>query len=151
MGLTISAQFNSFLHELGVETIPTDMSFGVSTADGAFEWGSYSIRSFVSSLSLLFSSWFWRLAFDVLRFSLFAEDILYEDRPNVEYDETNDCLLGSQSMRYQLESIGEYLERQSYSKQFITYFLIPMVAAPWCIDADEFARTFPAKPLVKFM
>ncbi|KAI1641601.1 uncharacterized protein F4817DRAFT_52655 [Daldinia loculata] len=38
-----------------------------------------------------------------------------------------------------------------YSKRFISYFLIPMVAAPWCTDPEEFARTFPAKFLIQFM
>lgn len=50
-----AAQFNAFLGELGVQTIPTDISFEVSTADGAFEWDSYSISSFVDKLSHLFN------------------------------------------------------------------------------------------------
>ncbi|KUI60928.1 Protoporphyrinogen oxidase 2, chloroplastic/mitochondrial [Cytospora mali] len=153
-------RFNSFLEELGVKTIPTDMSFGVSTADGAFEWGSYSISSFVGKVSHLLSPWFWRLVFDVVRFSLFAQDILDEDQEAL-YSATSykKCsnkekhILGDDHpMTADLfESIGAYLRRQRYSDQFITYYLIPMVAAPWCIDPDEFARSFPAKSLIQFM
>ena len=50
-----------------------------------------------------------------------------------------------------LGSIGEYLTQQRYSQQFVEYYIIPMVAAPWCIDPDEFSRDFPALPLIEFM
>jgi predicted NAD/FAD-binding protein len=127
------------------------MSFGVSTMDGAFEWGSYSFRSFVGSLSLLTSVWFWRLVFDVLRFSLFAEDILHEVPSDSDDQDSENNFVGECAVENELESIGQYLDRQRYSEQFVKYFLIPMVAAPWCIDPEEFARTFPAKPLISFM
>ncbi|KAM4065026.1 flavin containing amine oxidoreductase [Hirsutella rhossiliensis] len=146
--------FNAFLGELGVETMPTDMSFGVSTSDGAFEWSSYSLWSFVGTLTRLLSPWFWRLMFDVVRFSLFAQDAVREEpcvaepsqRRGSDADAVEDDLGAAP-----LESIGEYLRRQGYSEQFMAYFLIPMVAAPWCIDPDEFAATFPARPLIQFM
>ncbi|KAI3390885.1 hypothetical protein diail_8446 [Diaporthe ilicicola] len=139
------------------------MSFGVSTADGAFEWCSYSISSFVGKLSHLFSPWFWRLVFDIIRFSLFARDILDEKQQEGSWADTSyrkcsntqektvfaDNGLGATSELF--ESIGTYLRRQKYSEQFITYYLIPMVAAPWCIDVKEFSHTFPAKPLIQFM
>lgn len=157
-----TAQFNALLGELGVHTIPTDMSFGVSTEDGAFEWGSHSISSFIGRFSHLFSPWFWRLAFDVVRFSLSAREILDEGQ------QEGPCATGykkcsnaqekavfddndSRAMPELSESIGTYLRRQRYSEQFITYYLIPMAAAPWSTDAEEFARTFPAKPLIQFM
>ena len=134
-----------------METIPTDMSFGVSTADGRFEWGSYSLRSFISSVSLLFEAWFWRLMFDVLRFTLFAEDILYEDRAGSDGYQVEKSYSNASATNDKLESIAEYLSRQNYSQEFKTYFLIPMMAAPWCIDPDEFANAFPARPLIQFM
>ncbi|KAF2726594.1 FAD/NAD(P)-binding domain-containing protein [Polyplosphaeria fusca] len=153
-------QFNELLSELGVETIPTDMSFGVSTADGRIEWGSYSAWSFLGKLSNLFNLWFWRLAFDVLRFSLFARDIIDGDTSDSGYGAANDSArrargddddLEEALKKIHFEPIGEYLRRQAYSDQFMTYFLIPMVAAPWCVDPDEFARSFPARILIKFM
>ena len=50
-----------------------------------------------------------------------------------------------------LEPIGQYLRRLNYSKHFIDLFLIPMCAAPWCIDPQEFASSFPAMHLIRFM
>lgn len=165
------AQFNHFLGELGIKTIPTDMSFGVSTADGSLEWGSYSLRSFIGTISNLFSPWFWRLMFDALRFSLFAIDLCYAPEPpkrptevDCEEPDTSPLLRWhtssvaavpameeEDSETIPFESIGDYITRQGYSRQFLTYYLIPLVAAPWCIDPDEFARSFPAKTLIQFM
>ncbi|KID63324.1 amine oxidase, partial [Metarhizium hybridum] len=139
-------RFNTFLGDLGIKTIPTDMSFGVTTTDKTFEWSSRSMGSFVATLTLLLSPWVWRLIFDIVRFSLFAEDILYERGTTPRRGEEESC-----PMSTPLESIGSYLIRQGYSSQFTTYFLIPMVAAPWCIDPDEFSRSFPARPLIHFM
>ncbi|KAI5917752.1 FAD/NAD(P)-binding domain-containing protein [Camillea tinctor] len=142
-------QFNNFLREIDVETIPTDMSFGVSTAGGMFEWGSYSILSFVGKLSNLFSPWYWRLLFDFARFSLFAPDVCHtEPVPRVN---ASSVKLTDEHPLAETESIGEYLKREGYSTQFMTYFLLPMVAAPWCIHPDVFERRFPAKHLIQFM
>jgi predicted NAD/FAD-binding protein len=134
------------------------MSFGVSISDGQFEWGSKSISSFVGQLSTLLKPWFWRLVFDVLRFSFFAEEILYEySTPSTHnlFDKIScQATNGHEDKIFcsrPLESIGDYLNRMGYSKQFIECFLIPMVAAPWCIDPERFARTFPARPLIEFM
>lgn len=98
------------------------------------------------------------MMFDIIRFSLFAEDILYDQDTTPGRSEfTTQCegdvtdAEDSRLMSTSLESIGSYLRRQGYSSQFMTYFLIPMVAAPWCIDPEEFSRSFPAKPLIHFM
>ncbi|KAK7952241.1 amine oxidase [Apiospora aurea] len=145
-------QFTSFLRELNIEPIPTDLSFGVSAANGSFEWGSYSIPSFVGKLSNYFSPWFWRLAFDLcIRprcWSLRAENFhirLASDRI------FNHARAMATSQLWTRECIGDFLTRQGYSAHFIKYFLLPMVAAPWCIHPDEFGSQFPAKQLVQFM
>lgn len=140
--LTI-AQFSAFLGQLGVETIPADMSFGVSTADGVLDWSSHSVWSFVGPLSRLLRPCFWRLMFDVVRFSLFARDIL-----DVEAEHSDKKTNAPDD---HLETIYDCLRRKGYSEQFMTCFLMPMVAAPWCINPDDFAVNFPAKPLIYFM
>ena len=133
------------------------MSFGVATTNGAFEWGSSSIWSFVGKLSHLFSPWFWRLVFDIVRFNHFAQDILSQDPYAFRGEKATNSLcspedsLDTDLREEQFESIGDYLRRQSYSDQFLRVFLIPMVAAPWCVDPEEFSRNFPAKHLVHFM
>jgi predicted NAD/FAD-binding protein len=130
------------------------MSFGVSTIDRQFEWASSSFWGFVGRFSNLFKPWFWRLVFDIVRFTYFASDILIEKPTERQFQHLNNLqndTLKNRVSEEGLESIGAYLRRHRYSRQFMTAFLIPMVAAPWCIDLDEFSRTFPAKPLIEFM
>jgi predicted NAD/FAD-binding protein len=126
------------------------MSFGVSAGNGAFEWGIYSVSSFVDKLSRLVSPWFWRFVFDIMRLISFHETIFMIPRFSSEITKhlpgrNKDAFKDGQ------EFIGVYVTRNRYSSQFTNYFLIPMAAALWCIDPDEFAWTFPAKSLIEFM
>ncbi|KHO01973.1 amine oxidase [Metarhizium album ARSEF 1941] len=118
-------RFNAFLGELGIRTIPTDMSFAVTTTDRSFEWSSRSVFSFIATLTLLLSPWLWRLMFDIIRFSLFAEDILHEQRsPRREKYAAHTAQTGGNAsdaeetriVSTSLESIGAYLTRQGYSR-----------------------------------
>lgn len=129
--------------------MPTDMSFSVSMDGGMFEWASSTVGGFLAQLSNLFRPWFWRLVFDILRFNLFAADILSEqqhgskDSQRKYHEKAAPICEG--------ESIGSYLRRHRYSERFQRNYLVPMVAAPWCIDPEEFSSHFPAKDLIEFM
>ena len=127
------------------------MSFSVSDFSIAVEWGSISICSFVGQLNNLLSLWWWRLIFDIRRFDICATEILTE-KPDWQHhlrsiplyrigeDDVADELIYPSC---RLESIGEYLKRKGYSEQFKKNYIIPMVAAPWCIDPDDLSRTSP--------
>lgn len=150
--LSFLAGFSSFLKSLKVVTAPTDMSFGVSVNHGAFEWTSASFRGFIGNLMNLFSPWFWRLVFDIVRFNNCATDIL--GKPSAASDNLDSVHSQDDYNKHcgeSLESIGQYLDRHLYSDQFKRYYLIPMGAAPRCIDPDEFCRDFPAATLIRFM
>ena len=133
------------------------MSFSVSEDSGKFEWASTSPRAFVGRISNIFNPWFWRLVFDIIRFNCFATDILSESQDFLFYKAHNsfsgDEHVDSDTHHRDknLESIGEYLDRHGYSEQFKKYFIIPMVAAPWCIDPAVFCQNFPAITLIRFM
>ncbi|KAI8950463.1 FAD/NAD(P)-binding domain-containing protein [Xylaria longipes] len=149
-------QFYQFLKELGVGTIPTNMSFGVSSTDqNGYEWSSNSVWNFFLNLSNLLSTRFWRLVLDIIWFYTFADDILFEEEPSalrhVERADVQHVDSGDLPRPIYYESIGSYLQRKGYSAMFITQFLIPMLASPWCTDPDHFARSFPAKLIIQFM
>ncbi|KAF1955019.1 hypothetical protein CC80DRAFT_505850 [Byssothecium circinans] len=128
------------------------MSFGVSVDERLFEWGSGSLQAYLGSWSNLVRPWFWRLCFDVLRFNLTSANALWTTpMQNAGPADSTPQLQDETCHRVQLESIGHYLERLNYSRQFAELYLIPMVAAPWCIDPMEFSRNFPAKFLIGFM
>ena len=137
--------------------MPTDMSFSVSEDDGKFEWASSSPKAFVGKISNVFSPWFWRLVFDIIRFNCFATDMISQSQDSLFYNSHNffsddeHVVSNMQHRDRKLESIGEYLDRYGYSEQFKKYFIIPMVAAPWCIDPAAFCQNFPAVTLIRFM
>jgi predicted NAD/FAD-binding protein len=149
----IVASFSAFLDTLKVQTIPTDMSFGVSELDEGVEWGSSSFWGFVGSFSRLFSLWFWRLVFDIIRFNFFATDILAEksSAPSQSPQEGIYEDGKQRSKKQKLESVGEWLARHNYSEQFKRYYIIPLIAAPWCIDPGVVSHNFPAETLILFM
>lgn len=113
------------------------------------EWGSSSFPGFYGSLSRLFTLSFWRLVFDIIRFNFFATDILTE-KAFEELIQTEEYIKPGLKKR-RLESIGEYLDRKHYSQQFKQYYLLPMIAAPWCMSLTDVENEFPAETLIYFM
>jgi predicted NAD/FAD-binding protein len=137
MNMATYPNFIPFLKELGVETLPTAMTFGVSRDYGAFEWSGTSVSSIFAQRENIFRPKFWWMIFDIVRFNLFALDMLTE---------TDGTLSNDNEM-----TIGEYLEREGYSEVFRDDYIIPMTACVWSTDADKCAMDFPAVTLVRFM
>lgn len=141
--LLFIATFSAFLKDLNVATIPTDMSTSVTEEDGPMAWGSTSPWSFIGGWPRLFSLWFWRFMFDILRFNFCATDIFAEKSNKSRRDKTLD--------NERLESIGEYLDRKGYSDHFKRYYLIADVAAIWCMSTADVFEDYPAEALIHFM
>ncbi|RAO66186.1 uncharacterized protein BHQ10_002198 [Talaromyces amestolkiae] len=135
--------FSTFLADLDVAMIATDMSTSVTEQNGPMAWGSTSLWNFIGSWTRLFSPWFWRFMFDIMRFNFCATDIFAEKSHKSRHDKagTND----------RLESIGEYLDRKGYSEQFKKYYLIADVAAIWCMSMADVFEDYPAEALIHFM
>ncbi|KAI9848246.1 MAG: hypothetical protein M1838_000602 [Thelocarpon superellum] len=131
--------FIAFLRELQIETVDTDMTFGVSRDHGLFEWAGSSPAAIFAQTSNLLQPSMWRMIFDILRFNQFALDLLIQEG-----------LHGSNSDGPQ-ETIGEYLEREGYSDRFRNDYLIPMTAAVWSTSPDKCSLQFPAVTLIRFM
>jgi predicted NAD/FAD-binding protein len=92
------------------------------------------------------------MIFDIVRFNLFALDLLHDE------EESESDMSGSngvekdnfQSPQHQ-ESIGDYLDRNGYSNAFRDDYLIPMTAAVWSTSPEKCSLEFPAMTLVRFM
>lgn len=125
------------------------MTFGVSRDDGLFEWAGTSLSSVFALRSNIFSLRMWRMIFDVLRFNLFALDLLREENKIEHVDQRASPKEISKS-RQEL-SIGTYLEQNHYSDAFRDDYLIPMTAAVWSTSPDKCSLEFPAVTLIRFM
>lgn len=114
---------------LGVESVASDMSFGVSLAGGTFEYAGSDINGILAQRQNLLRPRFWRMLRDIRRF--------YAQAP--AYFESASAAL----------SIGELLSREAYSTAFIDDHLMPMAAAIWSASRDDIAR-YPARAFIQF-
>lgn len=130
-----TANFLNFLDKIGVEVVPTEMTFGVSRDHGKFEWAGTGLDAIFCQRKNIFSPTMWRLIFDIMRFNQFALDLLRGGDAGPDDNET----------------IGQYLDREGYSETFKRDYLIPMTAAVWSTSPDKCSLEFPAVTLVRFM
>lgn len=121
--------FTRLLAQLGVETQPSDMSFGVSCERTGLEWASRGLGSLFAQPRNLLRPSFHRMLRDVLRFNR-------ESRQ----------LLGTPEEK---ASLGDYLCGAGYSPEFVQHYVLPMGAAIWSADPDAFLR-FPVASFVRF-
>lgn len=116
---------------LGVETQPTDMSFGVSLGGGALEYRSEGRPgALLAQKRNLLRPGFWRMGRDILRF--------YRAGPTLD-------------RRFDLEttSLRALLAQLGVSQTFIDWHIVPMTAAIWSAPFAQ-ALEFPAATFVQF-
>ncbi|KDQ50504.1 hypothetical protein JAAARDRAFT_74155 [Jaapia argillacea MUCL 33604] len=122
---TTYPSFLSFLNlHPQIQIIPTEMTFS---------WAGKNLLSVFAQGWRVFDGGMWRLVWDVIRFNACARNVLLDG------GKAGDA------------SIGEYLEKEGYSREFRDDYLIPMTAAIWSTPPDKCAMDFPTRTLVQFM
>ena len=116
--------------ELGVTTQASDMSFGVSCQRTGFEYSSRGLSGFFAQRSNLFRPSHYLFFKELLRFNRESVRLL-DDASNVNV------------------TLGEYLERARFSREFTDRYLYPMSAAVWSTSPGQM-RDFPAFTLIRF-
>ncbi len=124
-------RFCALMAELGVATQPSDMSFGVSTANGAFEYSSRGLSGFFAQRRRALSIRHYRLLWEIVRFN--------REAPQVLADPARAGM-----------TLGEFLDRQRYAPVFVEQYLIPMAGAIWSMSPIAM-RDFPVVTLIRFM
>ncbi|MEX0695020.1 MAG: FAD-dependent oxidoreductase [Rhodospirillales bacterium] len=120
----------ALFEHLQVPTKESEMSFAASLGGGAFEYAGTDLNGLVGQRRNILRPRFWSMMRDLLRF--------YRDAPQLLNDTAGGDL-----------SLGEYLERENYGKNFIRDHLLPMGAAIWSTTAKEMAA-YPAQAFVRF-
>lgn len=123
--------FITLLQELGVSSSPAPMSFSVSDAASGIEYAGTSLNTLFAQRRNILSPQFLRMVRDILRFN---RDVELHLAKNPE--------LGD-------HTLGSYLERYCYSKEFIQWYLLPMGAAIWSSD-QLVIEAFPLQFFVRF-
>ncbi|WP_297514626.1 NAD(P)/FAD-dependent oxidoreductase [uncultured Caulobacter sp.] len=118
----------ALFQHLGVETAPTDMSFGVSLDDGALE---YSSTKLLAQKRNALNPRFLKMLLDVMRF--------YREGRRIPADLEAGGLC----------RLDEYLARQGFGRAFQEDHLLPQAAAIWSASMSDI-REFPAAALLRF-
>jgi predicted NAD/FAD-binding protein len=88
------------------------------------------------------------MIFDIIRFNQFALDLLADDDEGI-VTRLGTSVSGRKHSRDM--TIGQYLEKEGYSRAFRDDYLIPMTAAVWSTSPDKTSLEFPAHTLIRFM
>jgi uncharacterized protein len=121
--------FERLLGKLGVDSQPSDMSFGVSDGLGDFEYSSASPNGLFAKRAHLGMPWFHRMIADLVRFNRAARELLGGEGEDV--------------------SFGEWLARREFSEAFVQRLIVPQVSAVWSADPRQM-WSFPARFLAEF-
>lgn len=121
--------FCRLLEELGVESQPTDMSFGVRWDERGLEYAGTGLRGLFAQRHNLLSPPFWRLLADWWRFSRQSRRALEE------LDETT--------------TVGEFFRRYRYSDLFRSGYFLPLGSAVWSSPRAAF-EDFPIRFVLEF-
>jgi len=116
---------------LNVETVLSNMSFGVSLDDGNFEWSGQGLKSVFAQRRNLFSPGFLFMLKEIFAFNRICKE-----------DLKSGALCGS--------SFEEYLKTRKFSKRLKEDYLVPMTAAIWSTPPKRMLE-FPAESLVRFL
>jgi len=115
-------------HRLGVLWQDSNMAFSVRCERTGLEYRPSTLGTLFAQRRNLFRPRFWRMLLDIARFRKESKE-----------------LLGSGEEI----ALGEYLEKNRYSREFVEHFIIPMGAAIWSAEPVGF-RQFPARLFVRF-
>lgn len=123
--------FIGLLDELGVESLKTNMSFGVNIPDQI----SYRINLqkgvFIQKDNLL-NTRYWRFLYEVLRFRRIAKQAL-------------------QSPHDLTENLDTFLKKHNFSEDLASWFLYPMLCAIWSVKDSDRIGDFPTMATLTFL
>lgn len=121
--------FSRLLDELEVPSVPTRMSFSVRCEATGLEWGGENLNALFAQRRNLLRPSFHRMIADILRFG--------DEAP------------AAAARLPASTTLGEFLERQQYSRQFAEHYLVPMGAAIWSMPRESM-YAFPLGFFVRF-
>ncbi|MCZ2496937.1 NAD(P)-binding protein [Xylophilus sp. Kf1] len=128
----------ALFEELGVATVPSDMSFSVQVPRAGrapLEWSGTSLSTVFAQRGNLLRPAFWSMLRDLMRFNRIATRLA---RTPVGTDDAD-----------MLQPLGAFLEQHGFGQPFRDWYLLPMLGCIWSCPTDQMLR-FPTATLVRF-
>ncbi len=119
----------NFFRELDVPFEKSDMSFSVSIQDSSVEYGGRGLKAIFANKKNILNLKFLKMIKEIILF--------YKNAPSILKNDLKE------------ETLGNYLDKSKFSKYFIEYHIIPMVAAIWSMPFQN-ARNLPLKLFLNF-
>jgi predicted NAD/FAD-binding protein len=116
--------------ELGVASVPSQMSFAVTVEGAGVEWAGTDLAALFAQPRNALRPAFWRMLADILRFNRATTAMLREDR-------------------IWSVTLGEYIDSGRYSAPFRDWYLLPMAAAIWSAPMRDILD-FPLATFLRF-
>ena len=116
--------------ELGVASVPSEMSFSVNVEGAGVEWAGTDFASLFAQPANALRPGFWRMLAGILRFNRATTAMLREDRVVAA-------------------TLGEYIDAEGYAPEFRDWYLLPMAAAIWSAPMNEILG-FPLATFLRF-
>ena len=116
--------------QLGIESVPSDMSFSARIEDLDLEWAGSSLNTVFGQRRNLLRPAFVGMVRDILRFNRETTGLA--------------AAAGGEE-----ESLGEFLERRRYGTAFRDWYLLPMAAAIWSCPTQSMLA-YPLATFVRF-
>ena len=116
--------------ELGVRSVPSEMSFAVRVDDLDIEWAGTDLRAVFAQPRNALRAGFWRMLADIVRFNRAATASVDGEPGSVQ-------------------TLEAFLDHGNYSAPFRDWYLLPMAAAIWSAPRREILA-FPLRTFVRF-
>ncbi len=123
--------FIKLMDRLGVASEVSDMSFSVDCHANGLQYNGTSLNTLFAQRSNLLNLPFLKMIREILRFNK-------ETRVDLESGDITDE-----------ETLGEYLNRNSYSRYFRNHYIVPMGAAIWSAP-EVVLESFPIRFFLQF-
>lgn len=123
--------FNKFIKELGVATLPTEMSFSVKNTQNNLEYNGNTFASLFAQKRNLFRPSFWKMLRDIVRFNKLGKALVAENHTDLDLE------------------LGNFLDKHAFGAGIRDNYLMPMGAAIWSAGLTEMPK-FPVRFFLQF-
>ncbi len=122
--------FEKLMATLGVESMPTQMSFSVQNTHSGLEYNGHTLTTLFAQRRNLLNPRFWCFLWEILRFNAHCKKI-------------------HTAGNYPVGNLGQFLGQAGYSEFFAMHYIMPMGAAIWSASINDM-RAFSLQFFIRF-